>query len=79
MLRCGDTWQLIERRGVMKYERAVKLAIEAIDYEIKQLNPQANLNELLKMESGKRAAERREKLREAKEILSCQPRLEGLE
>ena len=58
----------------MKHERAVQLAIESIDYEIKQLNPQANLYEMLKMESGKRAAERREKLREAREILSCQPR-----
>ncbi len=62
----------------MRHERAVQLAIESIDYEIKQLNPQANLYEMLKMESGKRAAERREKLREARAVLIAQPCLEGL-
>ena len=63
----------------MKYERAIKLAIEAIEKEMQRLAPDANLYELLKMESGRRAAKKRGDLKKAKEVLAGQPRMEGLQ
>ena len=60
----------------MKYSRAVKLAVEAIDREIQRLAPDANLYELMKMESGRNAALRRSQMKQAKEILTGQPVME---
>ena len=64
----------------MKYKRAIKLACEAIDAQIKVLNEQANLYEMYALDSGTPAVfkswcRRRKELRQAKEILESQERM----
>ena len=59
----------------MKYKRAIKLACEAIDAQIKVLNVNANLYDMYDLESAKPAAQRRKELRQAKEILESQERM----
>jgi hypothetical protein len=59
----------------MNYKQAVKLATDAIDYLVKGLNVQANLYEMYGMEGGKNDADKRKKMREAKEILLSQQRM----
>jgi AAA+ ATPase superfamily predicted ATPase len=53
----------------MDLNQALRIAVKAIDKEIKETNIKANLYEIYKMKSGKAAWEYREKLREARSVL----------
>lgn len=53
----------------MKLVKAVKLGIEAIDSECKRLAVKANLYECYRMESGRNAWNRKQRLREARGLV----------
>ena len=63
----------------MRYERAIKIAIKAIDREIQRVSPDANLFEIWFADCGENASKYRKELRKAKEVLAGQPRMEGLQ
>ena len=60
----------------MNYQQAVKIAIKAIDQEIKRIAPQANMYEFYGLESGKTDANYRRRLEQAKEVLRGQSKME---
>ena len=60
----------------MNYQQAVKLAIKAIDREIKRIAPQANMYDFYGLDSCKNYSDNRYKLEQAKEVLIGQPKME---
>jgi hypothetical protein len=62
----------------MRYDRAIKIAIKALDREIQRVSPDANLFEIWFADCGENASTYRKELREARALLAGQPKLEGL-
>ena len=56
----------------MKRSTVLRLAIEALTKRIRDLAPDANLYEMMKMESGKRAYDQVQDLKEARDDLKME-------
>ena len=65
-----DEHSIRVRQSKMKSSEAIKLALGCIDKDLQRLAFDANLFEIYHAEHGQKAWKKRERLREAKEMLS---------